>query len=103
MGPLYAFFLVCAGLMGSYYGELYPTRVRATGAEFAFNVGRGISAFAPFVLGGIATIYSLQTSILLCAIPWIVAGIVTAFLPSTEALAKIGAGAEEKVAVARRA
>ena len=101
MGPLYAFFLVCAGLMGSYYGELYPTRVRTTGAGFAFNVGRGISAFAPFVLGGIATIYSLQTSILLCAIPWIVAGIVTAFLPSTEGLRKQVAEAE--VAAARRA
>jgi len=96
MGPAYAFFMAFVGLMGSYYGELFPTRIRTTGSGFCFNVGRGFSAFAPFVLGGIATAYSLQTSILLCSIPFLLAGIATAFLPSTEGLAKVGAAAEEK-------
>jgi MFS family permease len=95
MGPAYAFFMAFVGLMGSYYGELFPTRIRTTGSGFCFNVGRGVSAFAPFILGGIATAYSLQTSILLCAIPFLAGAIATAFLPSTEALAKVGAGAEE--------
>ena len=95
MGPVYAFFMAFVGLMGSYYGELFPTRIRTTGSGFCFNVGRGFSAFAPFVLGGIATAYTLQTSILLCAIPFLAAGIFTAFLPNTEALAKVGAGAEQ--------
>ncbi|MBI5110673.1 MAG: MFS transporter [Rhodovulum sp.] len=84
MGPAYAFFMAFVGLMGSYYGELFPTRIRTTGSGFCFNVGRGISAFAPFILGGIATATSLQTSILLCAIPFLLAAILTAFLPSTE-------------------
>ena len=91
MGPAYAFFMAFVGLMGSYYGELFPTRIRTTGSGFCFNVGRGFSAFAPFILGGIATAYSLQTSILLCAIPFLAAAIATAFMPSTEALAKVQA------------
>ncbi len=86
MGPLYAVFIPFAGTMGSYYGELFPTRIRTTGAGFCFNIGRGFSAFAPFILGGIATVYTLQTSLLLCAIPFLAGGIATAFLPKTEAL-----------------
>lgn len=86
MGPAYAFFMAFVGLMGSYYGELFPTRIRTTGSGFCFNVGRGISAFAPVILGGLATTYGLQTSILLCSIPFLIAGIATLFLPSTEAL-----------------
>ncbi|RAI35530.1 MFS transporter [Rhodoplanes roseus] len=84
MGPAYAFFMAFVGLMGSYYGELFPTRVRTTGSGFCFNVGRGVSAFAPFILGGIATAYSLQTAILICAVPFLLSAILTAFLPSTE-------------------
>jgi MFS family permease len=99
MGPAYAFFMAFVGLMGSYYGELFPTRIRTTGSGFCFNVGRGISAFAPAVLGGIATTYSLQTSILFCSVPFLIAGIATAFLPSTEQLrtqAAANAAAETK-------
>ncbi len=86
MGPAYAFFMAFVGLMGSYYGELFPTHIRTTGSGFCFNVGRGFSAFAPVALGGLATSYGLQTSILLCAIPFLLAAITTLFLPSTEAL-----------------
>ncbi|MDJ0932478.1 hypothetical protein [Breoghania sp.] len=46
MGPAYALFMAFVGLMGSYYGELYPVRIRTTGSGFCFNVGRGVSAFA---------------------------------------------------------
>lgn len=96
MGPAYAFFMAFVGLMGSYYGELFPTRIRTTGSGFCFNVGRGCSAFAPVILGSIATSYSLQTSILICTIPFLLAGVATAFLPSTEAtrLLAARAGAE---------
>jgi MFS family permease len=101
MGPAYAFFMAFVGLMGSYYGELFPTRIRTTGSGFCFNVGRGVSAFVPFIMGGLATVYGLQTSILLCAIPFLIAGIATAFLPSTEGLSKVGAAAEETANAAK--
>lgn len=93
MGPAYAFFMAFVGLMGSYYGELFPTRIRTTGSGFCFNVGRGCSAFAPVILGSIATSHTLQTSILLCTIPFLLAGVATAFLPSTEATRQLSARA----------
>ena len=34
-----------------YLPELYPTRLRATGAGFCFNAGRVLASMAPFVTG----------------------------------------------------
>ncbi|MUZ76106.1 MFS transporter [Agrobacterium vitis] len=83
MGPLLAVFFAYAGPFGSYFPELYPARVRGMGAGFCFNVGRGISAFAPFVLGQIGSRYGLATGIGLCAIGFLGAGITMLFLPET--------------------
>jgi hypothetical protein len=87
LGPIYAFFVAWVGLYGSYFGELYPTRVRATGSGFCFNIGRGISAFAPVLFGGLAQIVSLQTALARCGLLFLIAGIVMLFLPNSEALA----------------
>ncbi|MGW3815343.1 MFS transporter [Streptomyces sp. NPDC005046] len=54
LGPLFGAFTAFFGLFGSYLGELFPTRARAMGAGFCFNIGRGVSAFAPFGLAGLA-------------------------------------------------
>ncbi len=37
-----------------YLPELYPTRLRATGAGFTYNTGRFITAIGPFLVGSIA-------------------------------------------------
>ena len=45
------------GVFGSftyYLPELFPTRVRATGAGFCYNVGRVVAAAGPFLVGTIA-------------------------------------------------
>jgi MFS family permease len=45
------------GVFGSftyYLPELFPTRVRGTGAGFCYNVGRVIAAAGPFAVGAIA-------------------------------------------------
>jgi len=39
---------------GALFGELFPTRVRATGASLCYNGARGVSFAAPIVLGWIA-------------------------------------------------
>ena len=49
--------LTTYGVFGSftfYLPELFPTRLRATGAGFTYNVGRLIAAFGPFLVGSIA-------------------------------------------------
>jgi MFS family permease len=45
------------GIFGSftfYLPELFPTRLRATGSGFCYNVGRLITAIGPFLVGSIA-------------------------------------------------
>lgn len=88
MGPIYAFFTAFVGLMGSYFPDLFPTRVRALGAGFCFNVGRGLSAFAPFAMGFIAQWYSFATGILICAGFFCLAGIIMFALPNIDGAVK---------------
>lgn len=80
-GPLFAFFAAFTGLFGSYLGELFPTRVRTTGAGFSFNVGRGVSAFAPFGLAALAAVTGLGGGLLVCAGFFAAAGLLTFLLP----------------------
>ncbi|HEV8592928.1 MAG TPA: MFS transporter [Pyrinomonadaceae bacterium] len=57
---LYFYFpigLTIFGVFGSftyYLPELFPTRLRATGSGFTYNVGRLVAAIGPFVVGSIA-------------------------------------------------
>jgi MFS family permease len=57
---LYGYFfigLTVFGVFGSftyYLPELFPTRLRATGAGFCYNSGRFIAAGGPFLVGAIA-------------------------------------------------
>ncbi|QBH95188.1 MFS transporter [Limnobaculum zhutongyuii] len=84
MGPVYAFFTAFVGLMGSYFPELFPTRVRTIGAGFCFNIGRGVSAFAPFAMGFIAQSYGLVTGIMICAVFFCLAGFMMFALPNID-------------------
>jgi MFS family permease len=50
--------LTVFGVFGSftyYLPELYPTRLRATGAGFCYNAGRILAAVGPFVVGSVAS------------------------------------------------
>ena len=49
--------LTVFGVFGSftyYLPELFPTRLRGTGAGFCYNIGRVIAAGGPFLIGMIA-------------------------------------------------
>ena len=86
---LYGYFfigLTVFGIFGAftyYLPELFPTRLRATGAGFCYNIGRVVAAAGPFLVGtivarGAQTI--LQTLfwigvvplIGLCFLPWVI-------------------------------
>jgi MFS family permease len=57
---LYMFFLIGVpvfGVFGAfpyYLPELFPTRLRATGAGFCYNIGRVLAAVGPFIVGAVA-------------------------------------------------
>ena len=53
-----------AGGMGAYLAELFPTALRASGQGFAYNVGRGVAAFGPLVVGVWAASIGLGAAIL---------------------------------------
>ena len=86
LGPLFAFFATFTGIFGAYLGELFPTRVRATGAGFCFNIGRGVSAFAPFALGALASGTGLGAGLLVCSGFFLAAALTMIFLPSLPSL-----------------
>ncbi|MEV7866615.1 MFS transporter [Streptomyces sp. NPDC088124] len=85
LGPMFAFFAAYAGVFGVYMGELFPTRVRMTGAGFAYNVGRGVSAFAPLTLGVLAVNVGFGAGLLVCAGFMACAAIAMTFLPDLRA------------------
>jgi MFS family permease len=91
LGPLFAFFAAFTGIFGAYLGELFPTRVRATGAGFCFNVGRGVSAFAPLALGALAGGVGLGVGLVVCAGFFLLAAIVMSFLPNLRSAAPVPA------------
>jgi MFS family permease len=47
------------GIFGIWFGELFPTRVRATGSSFCYSVGRGIASVAPTIAGILSLKYGL--------------------------------------------
>jgi fucose permease len=49
--------------MGSFFTELFPTRIRASGQGFAYNFGRGVGAIFPALVGYLSTIISLEHAI----------------------------------------
>ena len=67
-----------------YLPELYPTRIRATGAGFCFNIGRVLAAAGPFVTGYLVTVLG-SSSLAVCAVAaiYIVGLLILPFAPET--------------------
>lgn len=57
-GPIVGFFGAghVAGF-GAITAELFPLSIRATAQGFTYNIGRGVSALAPFAIGRVADVY----------------------------------------------
>jgi MFS family permease len=84
LGPIVAFFGTgyFSGF-GAVTAEIFPTRVRATAQGLTYNLGRGISAAAPFVVGALATVYGLGAALLVTSLAFVVAAILWAWIPET--------------------
>ncbi len=64
--------------------ELFPTEIRATAMGLSYNIGRGFSALAPFVVGAIAKEYSFMAAFLLLAAAFLAAALLALALPETK-------------------
>jgi MFS family permease len=64
--------------------ELFPTEIRASAMGLTYNIGRGFSALAPFVVGAIAKEYSFFAAFLVLAAAFFAAALLALALPETK-------------------
>ena len=68
-----------------YLPELYPTRLRATGAGFCFNAGRVLASAAPFLTGWLVTeLGTFGRAASTVALIYLVGLVVLIFVPETK-------------------
>ena len=68
-----------------YLPELYPTRIRATGAGFCFNIGRVLASIGPFVTGYLVmALGSFGLAASAVAVIYIVGLLILPFAPETK-------------------
>lgn len=73
-------FFTGSGIVGS---ELFPTAIRATALGLSYNLARGLSAAAPFVIGRLSLRYGLSGAFWLCGLAFALAAVLAALLPET--------------------
>ena len=83
MGCLTAFFgtgfFAGSGIMGS---ELFPTPIRAAALGLSYNLARGISASAPWVIGTLGETRGLAWAFLACGLAYAAAALSAARVPA---------------------
>ncbi|MBX6312884.1 MAG: MFS transporter, partial [Isosphaeraceae bacterium] len=82
--PMMAFFVV--GMHAGYaiyFPELFPTRLRATGSSFCFNVGRLLGACVLLVRGWLGATLGLRQAVVAIAALFFVGLALLAFAPET--------------------
>jgi MFS family permease len=84
LGPLVAFF--GTGFFSGYAAiasEIFPGEIRAAAMGLSYNVGRGLSAVAPFAVGALALRYGIGPAFFLQAAAFLVAAFLALLLPET--------------------
>jgi MFS family permease len=68
-----------------YLPELYPTRIRATGAGFCFNIGRVLASVGPFLTGFLVTVLgTFGRAASAIALVYLVGLLILLFAPETK-------------------
>jgi MFS family permease len=98
--PLYglarsSFWLLCLGPLVAFFGtgyfsgyaaiasELFPGEIRATAMGLSYNIGRGLSAAAPFAVGALAAKFGIGPAFFLQAGAFLAAALLALLLPET--------------------
>ncbi len=76
-------FFTGSGIIGS---ELFPTPIRATALGVSYNTARGLSAFAPFLIGALGERYGLSFSVYACGVAFLLASLTAVWVPETKGL-----------------
>jgi MFS family permease len=84
LGPFVAFF--GTGFFSGYAAiasEIFPGEIRAAAMGLSYNIGRGLSAIAPFAVGAIAARFGFGPAFFLLAATFLVAALLALLLPET--------------------
>jgi len=84
LGPLVAFFATgyFSGF-GAVTAEIFPTSIRGTAQGFTYNVGRIVSAAAPFVVGTLAQTQGFGTALSISSLAFLMAALAWKWIPET--------------------
>jgi MFS family permease len=84
MGPFVAFFATgyFSGF-GAVTAEIFPTSIRATAQGFTYNVGRIVSAAAPFTVGTLAQTYGFSAALSISSLAFLLAALMWSWIPET--------------------
>ena len=69
---------------GAIFSEIFPTRARGTAQGFCYNVGRGVSAVAPPLIGFLVDKYGFAIGLTAVSVFAVAAAIVVLTLPETK-------------------
>jgi MFS family permease len=67
-----------------YFPEIFPTRLRATGTGFCYNVARYVSAPSPSFFGNLSRIYGIEKAALMISSIFILGLLALPFAPETK-------------------
>jgi MFS family permease len=84
LGPFVAFF--GTGFFSGFAAiasEIFPGEIRAAAMGLSYNIGRGLSAVAPFAVGALALSYGIGPAFFLQAAAFFVAALLALLLPET--------------------
>lgn len=84
LGPFLAFF--GTGFFSGYaaiVSEIFPGEIRAAAMGLSYNLGRGLSAVAPFAVGAIASKFGFLPGFFLLAAAFLAAALLALLLPET--------------------
>ncbi|MBA3949791.1 MAG: MFS transporter [Acidobacteria bacterium] len=87
LGPITAFFATghFSGF-GAVSAELYPTAIRARAQGLTYNIGRIVSAAAPWMVGGLAASEGYGAALSIAAAAFIAAAVFWIWIPETRRL-----------------
>ena len=68
---------------GAVTAEIYPTPIRATAQGFTYNIGRLVSAGAPYLVGSLADAHGFGAALLVCSASLVLAAVFWIWIPET--------------------
>lgn len=84
LGPFVAFFATgyFSGF-GAVTAEIFPTPIRGTAQGFTYNMGRIVSAAAPFTVGTLAQTHGFSTALSISSVAFLLAAVTWIWIPET--------------------